>query len=210
MRILPFLLATILIWLGGSAASRAADVISNPDAATIYLLQCKLSGTAPAFEAMEQADSTVKAADEFHRADAIKRLDASLRARYASLDGVKKIVVNLANHFSEYDGQYGEYSFDINDGSYIPFNAFGRQINIALTNGTKAQTWKLAAKDAEDVLRKNKGNRIGTLVLTLAPLQSPPAMEGQPMLLNTQIVGYDILSGVGSTKLGSVTVEAAP
>lgn len=210
MRALRYLLAIMLIEFSGVGAPYAAELINNPDPTTVYLLQCKLSGTDPAFEVMEQADSTVRAADEFHRAEAIKRLDASLRARFASLDGVQKIVINLANHFSEYDAQYGEYSFDINDGSYIPFNAFGRQISIALTNGTNAQTWKLTAKDAEDVLRKNKSTRFATLVLTLAPLKSPAPVDGQPILLNAKIVSYDVLSGVGSIKLGTVTVEATP
>jgi hypothetical protein len=207
VRLLRSLLATMLVGLAGITTSFAADIINNPDATTVYLIQCKFSGTPPAYDAIEQADNAVRAADEFHRPDVIKRLDASLRARFASLDGLKKIVVNLSNHFSEYDAQYGEYSFDINDGSFISFNAFGRQIGIALTNGTQAQTWKLTAKDAEDVLRKNKSNRIVTLVLTLAPLESPVALGGEPILLNTKIISYDVLSGIGSAKLGSVAVE---
>jgi hypothetical protein len=127
----------------------------------------------------------------------------------ASLQGVEKIIVNLGSHFSEYDAQYNEYDFDINDGSYIAYSAFGRQVRIALTNGTKAQTWKLGPKEAEEALRKNKGDRLATLVLTLMLLESPPAVDGEPVVLNARVIGYDVLTGYSHVKLGSVVVDNA-
>jgi hypothetical protein len=191
-------------------SAHAAGLANNPDAATIYLLQCEFSHVAPQYEAMAQWDDAVRSADEFHKSEAIYQADANLRASSDSVEGVKTIVVNLANHFSEYDSQYGEYDFDINDGTYISYKAFGRDVRIALTNGTAAQTWTLKPQDAETVLRKNKGQRYATLVLTLALLDSPPAVSGEPMVLNVRVVGYDVLTALGNVKLGSVVVENKP
>jgi hypothetical protein len=201
------LLAMVAIQLAGGAAVHAAEIVNNPDPTTIYLLQCKFSGTAPAYEAMAQADSTVKAADEFHKAELAKQLAASLKARFASLEGVKEITVNFVSHFTEYDSQNGEYDFDISDGTYVPANAFGRDLRIALNNGTIAQTWKLGPKEAEEALRKNKGDRWVRLALRLALQSSSPAVDREPIVLNTKIVGYDVLNRFSNVKLGSAVVE---
>lgn len=191
-------------------AAIAAPPANNPDGATVYLLQCEYSRVAPPYEAMAQWDNAVRSADEFHKPEAITQAEANLKARAASLEGVKTIVVNLQSQFSEYDSQYGEYDFDINDGTYISYTAFGREVRIALTNGTMAQVWKLNSKDAENVLRRNKGQRYATLVLTLALLDSPPAVSGEPTMLNAKVVGYDVLAAPGNVKLGSVVVENSP
>jgi hypothetical protein len=209
VRAIRSLLAIVIIQLAGVAAGHAAEIINNPDAATIYLLQCKFSGTAPAYEAMAEADSGVKAADEFHKTELAKQLAASLKARFASLEGVKEIAVSFVNHFTEYDAQNGEYDFDISDGTYVPASAFGRELHIALTNGTLAQIWKLGPKEAEEALRKNKGDRWVRLALRLALQPSPPAIDREPVTLNTKIVGYDVLNRFSNLKLGSATVENA-
>jgi hypothetical protein len=209
VRSFRFLLAALLVQLINIVTAHAAEVINSPDPVTIYLLQCKFSGTAPAYEAMAEADSGVKAADEFHKADLAKQLAASLKARFTSLEGVKEITVNFVNHFTEYDAQNGEYDFDISDGTYIPANAFGRELRIALSNGTLAQTWKLGPKEAEEALRKNKGDRWVRLALRLALQSSPPAVGREPTVLNTKIVGYDVLNRFSNLKLGSAVVENA-
>ena len=203
------IIALATAWVIGMPSAHAADIVVNPDASAIFLLQCEFSKTVPPYEAITHWGGTVQSSDEFHKPEAIKQADASLHAKAASLHDVKKITVNLGSHFSEYDAQYGEYDFDINDGSYIAYSAFGRQVRIALTNGTKAQTWKLGPKEAEEALRKNKGDRLATLVLTLMLLESPPAVDGEPMVLNARIIGYDVLTGYSHVKLGSVVVDNA-
>jgi hypothetical protein len=209
VRPLRSLLALMLIQLSTATASLAAESINNPDSSTIYLLQCKFSRTAPAFEAMAQTDGNVKAADEFHKADLIKRVSASLRDKFTGLEGVNEVTVSLANHFSEYDAQNNEYDFDIGDSTYVPVHAFGHELRIDLTNGTNAQAWKLAPKEAEEVLRKNKGARFVRLVLRLALQPSPPATEGEPIVLNAKIVSYDVLNSLNNVKLGNAVVENA-
>ena len=211
MRAFGLLLAGALAVLVSATASHAAEAINNPDSSTVFLLQYKYSHTPVPYEAMAQRDSAVRSADEFHKPEAVKQAVARLEARAASLEGVKRIIVNLASTFSEYDTQYHEYDVNLSDGTYIPYNnASGRELRIALTNGTKAQTWPLNPQEAEDVLRKNNGSRDATLVLTLLLLPSPPAVDGEPVVLNAKIVGYDVLAQFGNAKLGSVVVERAP
>ena len=205
MRASLAIIALATAWVIGMPSAYAADIIVNPDASAIFLLQCEFAKTDPPYEAITHWGGTVQSSDEFHRPEAIKQADASLHAKAASLQGVEKIIVNLGSHFSEYDAQYNEYDFDINDGSYIAYSAFGRQVRIALTNGTKAQTGKLGPKEAEEALRKNKGDRLATLVLTLMLLES----DGEPVVLNARVIGYDVLTGYSHVKLGSVVVDNA-
>lgn len=211
MRLIHFLLALLLFTGLNVMTAYAAESLSNPDPSAVLFLQYKYAHTAPPFEALAQRGLGSKSGDEFHKQDEIKQAAAVLKAKAASLDGVKTVTVSLMSAFSDYDFQFQEYDFDINDGSYLPFNnVLGREVRIALTNGTKAQTWKLGPKDAEDVLRKNKGQRAVTLVLTLLLLDSTPAGEGEQITLNAKVLSYDIMTAYGSGRLGKVVVEASP
>jgi hypothetical protein len=203
----PVALFAIWACLSGHSAY-AAELLNNPDPATLTLLQDIFSQTAPAYDVLAACDATVRAADEFHMPGALTQAEARLKARFDSLHGVAGATVNMFSTFAEYDSQYGEYDLDINDGSYISaFNACGRDVRIALTNGTTAQTWKLGSADAEQVLRKNHAQRGVTLALRLAFLASPPASDGEPIVLNAKIVGYDVLAGFNNVRLGTVVVR---
>lgn len=61
------------------------------------------------------------------------------------------------------------------------------------------------------MLRKNMGQRDVTLSLVLELIESTPAVDGESLVLNAKIVGYDILSGGygDKIKLGYVVVESA-
>jgi len=194
-----------------TAPSLAAETVNDPDFITAFLLQQKYSHTTPSYEDVAQWDGAIARMDEFKRPDAIRDAAARLRAKAANLSGVKIAVVNLWNNFTEYDTQYGEYDFDINDGTYVSFSDLhGHEARIALTNGTKAAIWKLNTGDAAAVLRRNDGNRQVTLVLTLLLLPSPPAAPGEPFTLNAKVMRYDVLGGYNHARLGTVTVERGP
>ena len=200
-----WLLACVMLF-----PATADEALFNPDAPTILLLQYKLAATTPPFEAMAKWDAQKNAVDEFHRPALESQTNAELKSKFAGINGVQRISLSLVSNLGEYDAQYGEYDFDINDGSVIQFHAFGRRVNVALTNGTLAQSWKLTASDAEAVLHKNKEQRGVYLALNLELLPSPPGTEDEPLVLNARIVSYDVLSWVGHAKLGSVVVEAKP
>jgi hypothetical protein len=211
MRVFGSLLAVAVAVLMVAGTSQAAETIRNPDLSTLYLLQRKFAHTAPPYEAMAQWDNAVKSADEFQKPVIAGRIVTALKARNASLDSVKRIVVNLMSTFSEYDTQYQEYNLDISDGTYISYyDGLGGEVRIALTNGTKAQVWKLNPSEAERVLNKNGRGRNTALVLTLFLLPSPPAVDGEPIVLNAKIIGYDVLADHSSARLGSVVVERTP
>lgn len=211
MRVREILPAVLMAIAMGTAPSFASDIANNPDFTTVFLLQDRYAHASPPYNAMAQWDRSVRTANEFRKSDAIKQAVAGLKARMASLQGVKEIVVNLMSNFADYDAQYHEYDFDINDGSYIPYtNGLGGEVRIALTNGTDAQAWQLSPEAAEAALRKNDGERGATLVLTLQLLPSSPAADGETPVLNAKIVKYDVLSDFHDAKLGSVVVGHIP
>lgn len=211
MRLFRAVLAFVVFIGLNMVSARAAESISNPDPSAVLYLYYKYAHTDPPYEALAQWELGNKPIDEFHKQEALAQAEARLKAMAASVGGVKQVTVNLMDNFSDYDPQFQEYDFGLNDGSYIPFNnVYGRNLRIALTNGTKAQTWKLGPKEAEEILHKNKGQRYVTLVLTLLLQESIPAGEGEPLTLNAKILSYDIMTGYGNTRLGKVVVEPNP
>lgn len=191
----------------GAPLARAQGVLVNPEPTTLYFLQQRLAHTLPPLDALTQFDPDVQHADEFHKKDAVDKARNRLVAKQESVNGVTELVINLQSNFGEYDDQYKEYDFDLSDGTNIPFQwPFSREVRLALTNGTKAQTWSLSPDEAAAVLAKTKGRRYATLVLKMKVLDSPPAVDGEPMIINCKIEEYEILDNFTSRHLGKVVV----
>jgi hypothetical protein len=206
--LLPVALASTL--LTQASFAQTAHILDNPDSVSVYLLQEIHSNSAPDFVALAGNDPSVKAADEFHKQALQDQIATQLRAKFAALQGVDTIVVNLYSTFGPYDSDYGEYDFDINSGSFIDYTALGQQVEIALTNGNDAQSWPLKPDAAAKVLDLSNQQRNVTLVLTLALENSPPPLYGQPGVLNTKVISYDVLAGQTTNKLGHVVVQSSP
>lgn len=137
-----FITRLLLIWLLSvllPIPSWATRLLVNPEGPDLYFVQQRLAHTQPPFDTLAELDSDVKAAYEFHRKDAFSKALDRLRAKDKGVEDVQEVVVNLNAMFSEYDSKYKEYDFDINDGSYISYNnVFGRELRLALTNGSVA------------------------------------------------------------------------
>ena len=189
-------------------SGRAAEVMNNPDPTSVTLLQYKYSKVAPPYATLAACEESVKSADEFHKDAALKLAQARLAGRFAEMQDTVKLIINLSSSFSEYDSDHGEYDLDINDGTVISaYNACSKEVRIALTNGTNAQTWKLDPAEAQRVLEKNRNIRNVIAILKLTLLPSSQAVDGEPAVLNAKVVGYDVLSLMGDRKLGAVAVQ---
>lgn len=193
--------------LAGRAIAQTDHALDNPDNISVYLLEEKYSHSAPDFVSLAQNDPSVMAADEFHKQALQDEIVTQLKAKFAALQTVDTIVVNLDSTFGPYDSDYDEYDFDINSGSFIDYDALGQQVQIALTNGNDAQSWPLKPDEAEKILDLNNQQRNVTLVLRLALESSSPPIYGQPGMLNAKVISYDVLAGQTSIKLGHVNVQ---
>lgn len=191
-----------------STPAFAGVLMENPNAEEVYFLQQEYAHTAPDLSALAQTYTNVKIADEFHKPSLVNQVVAQLRQQEASVQGVTMITVDLNAEFSPYDAEYGEYDFDINDGTYIPYQAFDGLIQIDLLNGTDAQSWSLKPDLAQAVLDKSGGTRQVTLALKLQLENSPPGVEGQPLVLNARILSYDVLAQTSGMRLGHVDVNS--
>ena len=195
----------------GKAAPPQTDVanreLANPEPIELYFLHYLLAGTEPPFRDLAKLDPAFRSANEFNRDAALARAEADLRAKAETVKGVKFLEVNLEDAFGEYDSKYKEFDFTIGNGSRISFGAFGRQINLVLTNGGLAQSWQLDPAEAQDVLRRTAGDRKVVLVLKLELIGAPPAASGTTLLsINTRILQYEIRSR-RNVRLGNIVVK---
>jgi hypothetical protein len=199
----------VVSFMTSGAKAQPNHILDNPDNISVYLLQEKYSNSAPDFVSLAQNDPSVKGADEFHKQALQDQIVAQLKAKFAALQNIDTIVVNLYTTFGPYDSDYDEYDFDINSGSFIEYDALGQEVEIALTNGNDAQSWPLKPDDAEKVLDLNDQQRNVTLVLTLKLQSSSPAIYGQPGVLNAKVISYDVLANQTNVRLGHVNVQSS-
>jgi hypothetical protein len=190
----------------GEAAS--GKTLTDPSGDDLFLLHYCLSGADPAFPELAKLDSKVRSADEFTRNSVAANIEKQLRARAAEVCGTGHLVIDLSDRFGEFDDKYKEYSFTMRNGSVITLaSAFGRAVEIVLTNGGLARTWKIEPQDAQDVLRRTKGNRSAVLALKLDVLNAVPAFNSAPLTINARIVEYEIRSETDNLRLGNVVVN---
>lgn len=192
---------------GGSAVRSSISgnkQLVAPEADDIFLLYYATSGAVPAFSDLADLSPAVQSANEFKREGAHANAESQLKARLQALTGTRYLQVNLDSSFGQYDDRYKEYDLDMGNGTSISYNAFGKTVDLVLTNGGLAQSWKLPPDEAADVLKKNGGFRNVQVLLHLEILDAPPTTESQ-MRINTRVLDYDIRTNRGD-RLGHVEV----
>jgi uncharacterized caspase-like protein len=190
-----------------AAVAKQGKNLSNPSDTDLYLLAYDLSHIEAPFDELSERDQSVLRANEFDKPKKAARAEEELRARAKSLQGTAMLSVSMHNNFGEYDPKYEEYDFtSLSENVHLSFNAFGRQIKLYMTNGDKAQSWKLTPEEAAQVLRLTKGQRYVRLALKLQILDADPPVGQEPLVIRTRIVEYDIFTQNGNTRLGKVVV----
>jgi hypothetical protein len=192
---------------GTAPAAVDGKLLTEPTGVDLFFLQYSVSGLQPPFSDLAKLDTTVRSANEFNRDSALAKVEAELRARAEAVRGTKLLQVNLNDSFGQYDTKYKEYDFQMGSGTVIPFySVFGREVQLALTNGGLAQAWKLEPSEAEEVLQRTGGDRHVMLVLKLQVLDAPPALNDAPMRIDTRVLEYEIRSAFKNVNLGKVIV----
>ena len=149
-------------------SAKTGKSLSNPSDTDLYLLTYYLSHIEAPFDELSEKDQSVRSANEFERTAKAARAEEQLRARTKSLQGTTTLSISMNNNFGEYDEKYEEYDFtSFGENVQLLFQAFGRQIQLHMTNGDKAQGWKLTPQEAAQVLRVTKGQRYVRLALKL-------------------------------------------
>lgn len=174
------------------AADEPGRELANPSPIDMYFLQHFVANTEPPFPELAKLDFEYQHADEFNRDSTLARLEGDLRKRAETVKDVKFLQVSLYCNFSEYDSKYKEFDFDLDDSSAIPYQAFNRQVRLALTNGNLAQSWKLEPSEAQNVMQRTGGERFVALNMKLEIIDAPPGVNGAPLVINARILEYDI------------------
>lgn len=192
-----------------TVSAEAGRTLVQPADLDLFFLTYQAAGVEPPFAVLAGRDPKVGQADEFTRQKAAEEVERQLRARAESVRDVRFLQLNLNATFGEYDSRYGEFTFaGLGDGTYISSGSpFGSNVRVALINGGQAQGWPLDAQEAEAVLQRNRGERWVTLVLRLEIVGAAQPVDGVPLVLDTKIVGFDVMAGDGRTRLGRVALD---
>lgn len=206
--ILPIAAASLCLWQGVVYAADTITSLNEPKADDLAFIAYRVARVEPPFTSW--AEDVVKPLDEFKRPNAQRVIETTMRSRFEQLKNTNVLRINLSSSFGEYDDQYHEFDFNINDGSFIPFDMpfHNTRITINLTNGSIAQAWPLPPADVEKLLHKLKNRRYVTLSLKLQVIRATAStISGEPISLDTKILEYDILNDLTSAKLGHVDVH---
>ena len=198
----------VFLLLGGLRQGQAQTEteLASPSAQEMYYIQNFVAGTEPAYRELAKRDPEYNRANEFDREAVLNRLETNLRKGAEHLKSVRLLRVNVADSFGEYDPRYQEYDFTISNGSSFSFNAYGKSVELVVTNGSMAQGWRLTPAQAEDVLRRNEGSRKVTLILHLAIDDAAPGLGNSAAKMNAHILDYEI-RGKGGILLGRIEVK---
>jgi hypothetical protein len=188
-------------------ATGSGKTLVDPTGVDLFFLQYSLSGLEAPFGEIASLDQRVRSGNAVSPDAARTRVEAELRARADAVRGTEFLEVNLNETFGMYDSKSKELDFDMVDGTFIPFHhVFGREVDLVLTNGSQAQAWKLEPAEAEDVFRRNGGDRRVLLALKLQVLDAPPAVGSGPTKIDTRVLEYEVKSAWKRTDLGKVVV----
>ena len=214
MKLATRILVTLGIALGLAATPHpaAADpgILVTPTAEDFAYLAYSIAGTPAPFDTWAQADRRVTSLDEFSQAAAAQALAAQMRARADRIKDIRTVKIEVDSQFGEYNDQYGEYDFDINDGTIITYNTplCPRGVVLNLTNGGAAQSWSLSPADAAKILKMTQGNRSVTLTMTVQLTGATlPGSDSDPISIDATIVDYDISTAWTNLRLGHVVVK---
>jgi hypothetical protein len=185
-------------------------ILIDPSPDDLIFLAYSLAGATPPFDTWGAADPSVTSLDEFHQAAAAQALSAKMQARYNKIKGTTEIRIAVDTTFGDYNTQYGEFDFDINDGTNVPYQTPLNQggLIVNLTNGGLAQSWTISASDAEKVLALTKGSRNVVLTMTLKLNDATlPVESGDQIAIDATVLEYDIAEQFNSMRLGHVVVS---
>lgn len=188
----------------GAAADTPAGFgtreLAHPEDLQMLLLGYRLEGRQPPIAEWAAAQHSVATANEFERAEALKREQARLQAVYDGTEGVGLLRMNVNARLSEYDGSRGGYYLDAyTAGSVFRFStrpAPGRfqeeTVSLRIDNPGELNFWALDPAAAQEALAKNGGQRDVSLDSRLRITGVSRRSDGPE--LSATLQGYTIVS----------------
>src|SRR5690606_8645117 len=132
----------------------------------MVMLAYRLEGRQPPFAEWAAAQSGVRMANEFERADVLRAEEERLRAVYDGTEGVGLLRLNVRAALSEYDGSRGGYYLTaFTPGSVLTFTAYPvdrahpERVSVRVDNPGELHFWPLDPATARGVLDRNGGLR---------------------------------------------------
>ncbi len=166
--------------------------LDYPDNLQLLLLAYRLVGQTPPLEAWAAQAPTVRTADEFSRAAALKAELERLEAIAASTAETGFLKLKTDCNLSEYDaGRGGYYLPAFEPGVSYSFEAYGEKFALQLGNSADAYLWPLAPDAAREALRK-AGMRAVDVDMRIAIGRATRRAGG--LLIEGRVLDYRVIS----------------
>lgn len=177
----------------------------NPDASALVFLYYDLTGLTPPYDAWVERDSRVTLAQAIDRQARREAVRAELEAAAGAVRGVGALRITMHANLSDYDPSYSEFTVRaLAPSSVVEFSEFQQKISIRFGNGLAAQTWRVAAEDAQ-LIRDKIGHFGGvSLDVLLRITDVQPAPGGGT--LTADVVEYELRSASTGQLIGRVVV----
>lgn len=189
----------------GDFASRTGT-LNNPDDTTMVFLYHDLAGVPPPLDDWAEQDMRVRIAAGPDKAARRAQARAELLAGVAAVRDVGRLHLAMDANLSDYDPTYGEFTIGaLAPSSQVVFAALGEKVALTFDNALDAQSWSVAAADAQAV--RDRINRGGVKMdLTVQVDKVLPGPGGGTIV--ARIVHYDLRESNGDTALARIDVPA--
>ncbi len=180
------------------------EELTQPDEAALVFLYYGLAQIPLPFDAVIQRDSRVAMAQPADKAAMRDQVRAELTAGLRAVERVGRLRMPLNADLSHYDSSYQEFTVGaFSPSSVFTFQAFGEKVQLKFRNAREAQTWQVAADEAQGI-RDKLGYSGATVDALLNIVDVLPAPGGGVIVAD--VIEYDVRSYRGGQRLGRVQV----
>jgi hypothetical protein len=182
------------------------EELAQPDAAAMVFLYHELAQIPLPIDAMIERDSRVSMARPIDKAAAREQVRSELEAGLRAVARVGFLRMPLNAGLSDYDPTYQEFTVQaFAPSSVFSFSALGEQVTLKFRNAREAQTWQVAAADAQSIRDKlGYGGATADALLKIVGVQPGPGGG----VIVADVIEYDIRSSRGGQRLGHLKVAA--
>lgn len=180
--------------------------LAQPDGAAMVFLYHDLAQIPLPMDAMVERDARVSMARPIDKAATREQVRSELEAGLRAVAKVGFLRMPLNANLSDYDPTYQEFTLQaFSPSSVFSFSVLGEQVSLKFRNARDAQTWQVAAADAQSI-RDKLGYDGATADALLKIVGVQPGPGGGVILAD--VVEYDIRNSRGGQRLGHVKVVA--
>lgn len=188
----------------GTGLAGRTEELAQPDEATLVFLYHDLAQIPPPIDTWVERDSRVQMARPADKAAMRDRVRAEMTAGMRAVANIGSLRISLDPKLSDYDPSYQEFTVQaFAPSSVLQYRAFDERVQIKFRNARAAQTWQVAADEAQSIRDKlGYYGATADVLLTIVGVQPGPDAG----VILTDVVEYDLRGRRNGQLIGRVKV----